>query len=128
MLAPSTLRPEVQPRVGCQPEPKSSEMPEYEVTRVSAVSEGEARGFVVGREEIVLCKVDGEIYALQGLCSHEALPLDGGEVEDGILTCEWHGARFDVRTGAVCSPPASVPLRGYDTRVDDEGRVFVTIG
>jgi 3-phenylpropionate/trans-cinnamate dioxygenase ferredoxin component len=103
-------------------------MPEYEVTRVTAVSEGEARGFVVGREEIVLCKVDGEIYALQGLCTHEALPLDGGEVEDGILTCEWHGARFDVRTGAVCSPPASVPLRGYDTRVDDEGRVFVTIG
>jgi nitrite reductase/ring-hydroxylating ferredoxin subunit len=103
-------------------------MPEYEVTRESAVSEGEARGFVVAREEIVLCKLDGEIYALQGICSHEELPLDGGEIEDGILTCEWHGARFDIRTGAVCSPPASVPLRGYATRVDDEGRVFVTIG
>jgi nitrite reductase/ring-hydroxylating ferredoxin subunit len=103
-------------------------MPEFEVTRVSALSESEARGFVVGREEIVLCKVDGEVYAFQGLCSHEALPLDGGEVEDGILTCEWHGAQFDARTGAVCSPPASVPLRGYDTRVDGEGRVFVTIG
>jgi nitrite reductase/ring-hydroxylating ferredoxin subunit len=103
-------------------------MPEYEVTRVTALSESEARGFVVGREEIVLCKMDGEVYAFQGLCSHEALPLDGGEVEDGVLTCEWHGAQFDVRTGAVCSPPASVPLRGYDTRVDEEGRVFVTIG
>ena len=103
-------------------------MPEYEVARVTAVPEGEARGFRVGREEIVLCNLEGEIYALQGSCTHEELPLDGGEIEDGILTCEWHGARFDVRTGAVCSPPASVPLRGYDTRVDDEGRVFVTIG
>ena len=103
-------------------------MPEYEVTRVNALSESEARGFVVNREEIVLCKVEGEVYAFQGLCSHEALPLDGGEVEDGILTCEWHGAQFDARTGAVCSPPASISLRGFDTRVDDEGRVFVTLG
>lgn len=103
-------------------------MAEYEVTRVTAVPEGEARGFTVGGEEIVLCNVDGEIYALQGICTHEELPLDGGEVEDGKLTCEWHGAVFDVRTGAVCSPPASVPLRGYDTRVDGDGRVFVTLG
>ena len=102
-------------------------MAEYEVTRVTAVPQGEARGFTVGREEIVLCNVDGEIYALQGHCTHEELPLDGGEVEDGRLTCEWHGATFDIRTGAVCSPPASIPLRGFTTRVDDEGRIFVEI-
>jgi nitrite reductase/ring-hydroxylating ferredoxin subunit len=102
-------------------------MAEHEVTRVSAVTEGEARGFTVAGEEIVLCNLEGEIYALQGYCTHEQLPLDGGEVEDGILTCEWHGARFDIRTGAVCSPPASIPLRGFPTRIDDEGRVFVTL-
>src|SRR5687767_3610993 len=55
-----------------------SPMPEFEVTRITAVPEGEARGFTVAREEIVLCNVDGEIYALQGMCSHEELPLDGG--------------------------------------------------
>ena len=103
-------------------------MAEHEAARISAVPEGEARGFTVGGREIVLCNVDGEIYALQGNFTHEELPLDGGEVEDGKLACEWHGAVFDVRTGAVCSPPASVPLRGYDTRVDGEGRVFVTLG
>ena len=103
-------------------------MPEYEVTRVTAVPEGEARGFTVGGEEIVLCNVEGEIYALHGICTHEELPLDGGEVEDGVLTCEWHGAQYDVRTGDVCSLPATRPLKTYDTRVDDEGRVFVTVG
>ena len=102
-------------------------MPEYEVARVSAVPEGEARGFRAGRDEIVLCNLEGKIYALQGYCTHEELPLDGGEIEDGVLTCEWHGAQFDVRTGAVCSPPASIPLRGFPTRVDDEGRIFVTL-
>jgi nitrite reductase/ring-hydroxylating ferredoxin subunit len=102
-------------------------MAEYEVARVTAVPEGEARGFTVGGEEIVLCNVEGEIYALQGICTHEELTLDGGEVEDGVLTCEWHGAQFDVRTGAVCSLPANVPLRAFDTRVDDDGRIFVTL-
>ena len=103
-------------------------MPEYEVAPIGDIPEAEAREYMIGGREIVLCNVEGEIYALQGMCSHEELPLDGGEVEDGVLTCEWHGAQFDVRTGAVCSPPASIPLRAYDTRVDDEGRVFVTIG
>jgi len=102
-------------------------MAEYEVTRVTALSESEARGFKVGGEEIVLCVVEGEVYALQGICTHEELPLDGGEVEDGRLTCEWHGATFDIGTGAVCTPPASIPLRGFTTRVDGEGRVFVEI-
>ena len=102
-------------------------MPEYEVARVSAVPEGEARGFKAGRDEIVLCNLEGEIYALQGYCTHEELALDGGEIDDGVLTCEWHGAQFDVRTGAVCSPPASIPLRGFPTRVDDEGRIYVTL-
>jgi len=101
-------------------------MAEHEVTRITAVPEGEARGFTVGGREIVLCNVEGEIYALQGMCSHEALPLDGGEVEDGVLTCDWHGASFDVCTGRVLGLPATSPLRTYDTRVDD-GRVFVTL-
>jgi nitrite reductase/ring-hydroxylating ferredoxin subunit len=74
---------------------------EIDVAALSAVPEGEARGFEVEGEEIVLCNVDGEIYALQGMCTHEDLPLDGGEVEDGVLTCEWHGAAFDVCSGAA---------------------------
>jgi 3-phenylpropionate/trans-cinnamate dioxygenase ferredoxin subunit len=102
-------------------------MPEFEVARLTAVPEGEARGFTVNREEIVLCNVDGEIYALQGMCSHEELPLDGGEIENGVLTCEWHGATFNACTGTVLGPPASRPLKTYVTRVDDDGRIFVTM-
>jgi 3-phenylpropionate/trans-cinnamate dioxygenase ferredoxin component len=101
-------------------------MPEVEAARLSAVPEGEARGFTVAGEEIVLCNVEGEIYALQGMCTHEELPLDAGEVEEGTLTCDWHGATFDVCTGAATGLPATTPLRTFATRVDDEGRIFVT--
>lgn len=102
-------------------------MPEYDTAPLSDVPEGEAREFTVGGREIVLCNVEGEIYALQGMCTHEELPLDGGEVEDGTLTCDWHGATFDVCTGRATGLPATVALETFPTRVDD-GRIFVTVG
>ena len=100
---------------------------EHRVARTSAVPEGEARGFTVAGREIVLCRVEDQIYALQGMCTHQELPLDGGEVEGGVLTCEWHGATFDVCTGRVLGPPATRSLRSYTVRVDDEGSVWVEL-
>jgi 3-phenylpropionate/trans-cinnamate dioxygenase ferredoxin subunit len=99
---------------------------EVKVTRRSAVSDTEARGFEVEGREIVLCEVEGEIYALDGICTHEELPLDGGEVEDGVLECPWHGARYDVCTGRVRALPAVRPLRTFPVRVDEAGDVYVT--
>lgn len=101
-------------------------MREIDVAALTAVPEGEARGFEMEGKEIVLCNVEGEIYALQGMCTHEDLPLDGGEVEDGILTCEWHGAEFDVCTGTAQTLPATRGLRTYETRVKD-GRIYVVV-
>jgi 3-phenylpropionate/trans-cinnamate dioxygenase ferredoxin subunit len=109
-----------QAQTGCE------RMREVDVTAVTAVPEGEARGFEVEGQEIVLCNVEGEFYALQGMCTHEELPLDGGEVEDGVLTCEWHGAEFDVCTGTARTLPAVRGLRSYETRVRD-GRIFVLL-
>ena len=101
-------------------------MPEYEAGLLSEVPEGEAREFTLGGREIVLCNVEGEIYALQGMCSHEDLPLDGGEVDGTTLICNWHGAEYDVCTGRATGLPATEPLQTFETRVYD-GRVFVTI-
>jgi 3-phenylpropionate/trans-cinnamate dioxygenase ferredoxin component len=97
---------------------------EIPVAALTAVPPGEARGFDLEGEEIVLCNVEGEIYALQGMCTHQDLPLDGGEIEDGELTCEWHGARFDVCSGSARALPATKRLKSYDTVVRD-GRVYV---
>lgn len=101
-------------------------MREIDVAALSAVPEGEARGFELEGKEVVLCNVEGEIYALQGMCTHQDLPLDGGEVEDGILTCEWHGAEFDVCSGSARTLPATRGLRTYEARVRD-GRILVVL-
>ena len=100
---------------------------EVRVAHRSAVSDVEARGFRVAGREIVLCEVEGEVYALDGICTHEDMPLDGGELEDGIIECPWHGARYEACTGRVRALPATRPLRTYAVREDAEGNVFVTL-
>lgn len=102
-------------------------MSEHFVAVVRAVPEHEAAGFTVAGREIVLCRVNGVVCALSGICTHEDLPLDGGTIENGVLTCPWHGARYDVRTGRVRALPAVRPLRTYDVRVDEQGRIHVDI-
>jgi 3-phenylpropionate/trans-cinnamate dioxygenase ferredoxin subunit len=57
----------------------------------------------MGENEILLAKVDGKIYAIDNACGHLAYPLNEGRLDGHVVTCIWHGARFDVRTGAVVS-------------------------
>jgi 3-phenylpropionate/trans-cinnamate dioxygenase ferredoxin component len=103
-------------------------MSEHDVGSLPGLTEGEARVVDVNGAAFVLCLHEGEVCALHGICTHEDLSLDGGIVEDGVLTCPWHGARYDVRTGRVLALPAVRPLRVYRARVDDGGRIPVEIG
>ena len=43
----------------------------------------------------------GGVFALDNRCPHMGFPLDRGSVEDGILTCHWHHARFDLESGCT---------------------------
>ena len=78
----------------------------------------------VGDQVIVLIHHEGRIYALDNRCPHMGFPLDKGSVADGILTCHWHHARFDLCTGgsfdlwADDTPSFSVEIRDGDVYVD----------
>lgn len=73
-----------------------------------------------GALALAICNVEGEIFAVEDNCSHQHYPLSRGELEDEILTCDWHGARFDVRSGEVLSLPAVRPVRTFEVRVEGE--------
>jgi 3-phenylpropionate/trans-cinnamate dioxygenase ferredoxin component len=90
--------------------------------------EGAALGVELGGVKVCLARADGEVYAVADNCSHRDFPLSLGEVdaESCTITCEWHGARFDLRSGGVDCPPASRPVPVYPTRVED-GAVFVEL-
>jgi len=69
---------------------------------------------------ICLVNTEGAIYALKDNCSHKDFPLSEGEVLGHTLTCEWHGARFDVTSGKALSLPAIRPVKTYDVEVEND--------
>lgn len=79
---------------------------------------------MVGGEAILLCNVEGAIYAIQDLCTHDGGELDQGELDGCRIMCPRHGAYFDVTTGAALTLPAILPVRTYSVRVDGDA-IFV---
>lgn len=79
--------------------------------RVCATSEllpGEYRVAWDGDVAIAVFNIDGELYAVEDVCTHDGGELAGGPVDGYAIECVRHGARFDLRTGAVlCRRPTS---------------------
>ena len=69
---------------------------------------------------VALFHVDGQVYAIGDMCTHEDAPLSEGEVEDGEVTCPWHGATFKLDTGACTGPPADEDVPSYNVRVNGD--------
>lgn len=82
--------------------------------------EGAVLGVEAGGRRIALAQVDGEVYAFADNCTHRDFPLSVGDVdaESCTVTCEWHGAAFDIRTGEPACGPAFRPIAVYPARVD----------
>lgn len=71
--------------------------------------------------EIALFNLDGEIYAIENVCTHDGGPLVEGSIVNGHeVECPRHGARFDIRTGAALSLPAFEPTNSYAVRVEGQ--------
>lgn len=90
------------------------------VARREEIPEGEAHRVVAGGRAIALYNVGGELFATDDTCTHAQASLSDGELEGHAIRCPLHGARFDVRTGRVLSPPAFKPERTYEVRTEGE--------
>jgi nitrite reductase/ring-hydroxylating ferredoxin subunit len=69
-----------------------------------SLEELKAKGRLVVRgahRPILVVHDRGRVFALDSRCPHMGFPLDRGSVEDGILTCHWHHARFDLASGCT---------------------------
>ena len=76
-----------------------------------------ARCIEVEGEKVALFKSQDAFCALSDTCTHRGGPLSEGDVEGTEVTCPWHGAKFDLRTGAVLGPPARTGVKSYAVRV-----------
>src|SRR5919108_4361516 len=74
----------------------------------------------VNGKQIVLSMVEGKVYAIDEICTHEGGPLDEGELDGYNLKCPWHYAVFDVRNGKVSDATVwATDLNSYAVRVDE---------
>ena len=80
---------------------------------------GEFRVAWDGDTAIAVYDVDGALYAIEDVCSHDGGELAGGELHGFEVECPRHGARFDLRNGAVTCPPACVPVTCFPVREAD---------
>ena len=94
--------------------------------RAGTLEQIKERGCTVvtgGGHAIAVFHHEGKAYAVDNRCPHMGFPLDRGSVRDGILTCHWHHARFDLSSGGTFNPFAD-DVRSFPVAVVD-GEVWV---
>jgi 3-phenylpropionate/trans-cinnamate dioxygenase ferredoxin subunit len=101
-------------------------MARHHVAKLSEIAQGTTRRVVLNSVEILLCNVDGKVYAIEDVCTHDGGPLDQGTLEGESVVCPRHGATFDVRTGDALTLPAVIPLMTFDVTVQGDD-VFVDV-
>jgi 3-phenylpropionate/trans-cinnamate dioxygenase ferredoxin subunit len=94
---------------------------------VDEVPEGTMKmAYVDGTDQVLVVNSNGQLYATQGICSHEYFELDKGFLTAGTLTCALHLSRFDLENGEPLDPPAELPLAVYAVVVED-GRILIEV-
>jgi nitrite reductase/ring-hydroxylating ferredoxin subunit len=97
--------------------------------RVGSLDELKAEGCLVasaGGHRVAVFWHEGQVWAVDNRCPHMGFPLSQGTVRDGLLTCHWHHARFDLASGGTLDPFAG-DVRVYPTVVEGPD-VFVEVG
>jgi nitrite reductase (NADH) small subunit/3-phenylpropionate/trans-cinnamate dioxygenase ferredoxin subunit len=94
-------------------------MPEFKtVGRVGELPEGQGKAVEVGNKLVAVFCVGGRYCAIDDVCPHMGASLSEGSVEDGIVTCPWHGWRFRLADGAWADNPR-IKIGSYAVQVVD---------
>ncbi len=120
---------------------------EYEVASAAEVQEGRCHAVEAGGKKMLLSRVNGQVQAVENKCSHMGMNMAKGKVENGVLQCPWHGAKFDLCTGqntewvqnlpggikapkmlhkVIAMGKAPAPIAHFAAREAD-GKVFVSL-
>ena len=81
-----------------------------EVTKIEEISSGKMKHVELDGKEIVVANLNSKFYAMDDRCGHMNALLSMGNISnDGVVTCPFHGARFDITTGKKVKEPVLAP-------------------
>ena len=96
------------------------------VCGTSEVPVGDLKQFNIRGNEILVVNLNNQFFCLEARCTHAGAPLAEGELNGDVLTCPWHGSRFNITDGNVLRGPAEKPLRVYRSIVKEDS-LFVEL-
>ena len=90
------------------------------VAKTKDLPVGKALAVDIDGKKIALFNVNGHYYAIDDECTHAGGTLSDGEVDGTVVTCPWHGATFDIKSGKALSEPAEADASSYKVVVEGE--------
>jgi 3-phenylpropionate/trans-cinnamate dioxygenase ferredoxin subunit len=83
------------------------------------IEDEDVKRFDHGGQTYAVYRVAGQVYATDGLCTHEQVHLADGLVMEHVIECPMHNGRFDIRDGRALGAPACVNLKTYPAKIED---------
>jgi nitrite reductase (NADH) small subunit len=79
---------------------------------------GEGKIAEAGGTSLAVFNVDGTFHCIENTCCHKGGPLGDGDLNDKVVTCPWHGWKFDVTTGKCLVPNPAASVKAYPITLD----------
>ncbi len=106
----------------------STEMVEEKTIRHSELETNSVRQFYLEDDTAVaIYNLEGEYFATSDVCTHGQAFLSDGDIRGDEIVCPFHEGSFDIRTGEPADPPCVIPLERYETRLGEDGYIYITI-
>lgn len=91
------------------------------IGKITDIPPGKMQKITADGKEILVANIDGNFYAMNDTCTHAGASLSEGSLEGHTVTCGWHGAKFDCKTGNLAAFPAKIKdLQSYKVTVESE--------
>jgi len=97
------------------------------VGKISDIPVGKMHKITANGKEIIVINTNGNFYAINDTCTHAGASLSEGTLDECIVTCGWHGAKFDCKTGKLSAFPAKIKdLQSYKVVVESDN-IFLEV-
>ena len=121
--------------MGTNPPPCASipTIPEPGMAEVKTIKHAELETNSVGQfyleddTAVAIYNLEGEYFATSDVCTHGQAFLSDGDIRGNEIICPYHEGTFDIKTGEPVDPPCVIPLDRYETRLGEDGYIYITI-
>ncbi len=97
------------------------------VGKASDIPPGKTKKVTADGKEILVVNIDGNYCAIDDTCTHAGASLSEGTLDGSVLTCGWHGAKFDCKTGKLSAFPAKIKDLGSYKVVIESENIFLQV-